>query len=68
MEARLILADEPTGALDSETAAELMVLIKELNKGGITFLIVTHNTFVSDACERRLRIVDGVLKEQCQAD
>lgn len=65
MEARLILADEPTGALDSETAAELMALIKELNRGGITFLIVTHNAFISDACERRLRIVDGVLKEQC---
>ena len=63
MEARLILADEPTGALDSETSAELMALIKELNRGGITFLIVTHNALISEACERQLRIVDGVLME-----
>lgn len=64
MDARVILADEPTGALDSETAAELMALIKALNLSGITFLIVTHNLLVADSCDRRLRMADGVLQEQ----
>lgn len=64
MDARVILADEPTGALDSETAAELMALIKALNQSGITFLIVTHNLLVADSCDRRLRMADGVLQEQ----
>ena len=61
MNARLILADEPTGALDSHHTEELMELLKDLNRSGVTILIVTHNAYVASQCPVRYEIVDGTL-------
>jgi putative ABC transport system ATP-binding protein len=58
----IILADEPTGALDSKTSAEVMELLKELNKReGITEVIVTHDPGVAEKTNRIIRIADGVI-------
>lgn len=58
----LVLADEPTGNLDSTTAHSLMELIKDLNRRkGITFLIVTHNEKVARIARRRFKLIDGRL-------
>lgn len=56
---RLILADEPTGALDSQTSAEIMGLLKEVNGEGITIVVVTHEHDIAQACGRTVRMVDG---------
>ena len=56
---RLILADEPTGALDSETSRQIMDLMSEINKTGITVLIVTHDPEVAARTQRTIRLRDG---------
>ena len=56
---RLILADEPTGALDSETSKQIMELMAEINKTGITVLIVTHDPEVAARTSRTIRLKDG---------
>lgn len=55
----IILADEPTGALDTKTSKEIMELFKKLNKQGKTVIIVTHDLEIADSCERTIEIVDG---------
>lgn len=55
----IILADEPTGALDSKTAAEIMDVFKELHQLGKTVIIVTHDMGVAEQCERIIEIADG---------
>ena len=55
----LLLADEPTGALDSGTGVEIMELFQELNHGGITILVVTHEPEVASHARRVLRFRDG---------
>ena len=55
----VILADEPTGALDSKTAAEIMSVFKELNQQGKTVIIVTHDMGVAEQCDRIIEIADG---------
>jgi len=55
----LILADEPTGALDSRTSLELMALFQALNRGGMTVVVVTHEPDVARFAGRLLRFLDG---------
>ena len=55
----VILADEPTGALDSKTAAEIMDVFKELHMQGKTVVIVTHDMSIAQQCERIIEISDG---------
>ena len=55
----IILADEPTGALDSKTSAEIMELFKSLNEQGRTVVIVTHDPKVAEQCGRVIEISDG---------
>ncbi len=55
----IILADEPTGNLDSRTGQEIMALFKELNRGGRTIILVTHDPEVAGVCNRRIRFRDG---------
>lgn len=59
----LILADEPTGALDSETAAQIMDILVEWNTRGHTLVIVTHDDDTAARCGRRILIQDGVVRE-----
>lgn len=62
-EPALILADEPTGALDSKTTREIMKVFRDLNKRGKTVLIVTHDQAVAKQCDRIIEISDGVIVE-----
>lgn len=55
----VLLADEPTGALDSKTSAEIMELFKTLNKQGRTIVIVTHDPNIASQCNRTIEISDG---------
>jgi putative ABC transport system ATP-binding protein len=55
----VILADEPTGNLDSRTSEEVMQLFRSLNQEGRTILIVTHEPDIAAYCQRRIRMVDG---------
>lgn len=56
---RLILADEPTGALDSRTAEEIMGVFQELHQNGSTVIIVTHDPGIAQQCSRIIEIQDG---------
>jgi putative ABC transport system ATP-binding protein len=58
-EPALILADEPTGALDSRTSVEIMALLQELNRGGITVVVVTHEHDIADCAGRLITFRDG---------
>ncbi len=57
----MILADEPTGNLDSATGAGIISLLKDLNDAGKTVLVASHDQRVADACGRVLRLEDGRL-------
>jgi putative ABC transport system ATP-binding protein len=59
---RVILADEPTGALDSKTSEDVMALLKELNRDGMTMVVVTHEADIAAACQRTIRLRDGVVE------
>ena len=62
-EPKLLLADEPTGALDSATSHEIMKFLQKLNDEGKTILIVTHEEDISLMCKRIVRLKDGVIME-----
>lgn len=54
-----LLADEPTGALDSVTSSEIVSLLQDINKNGTTVIIVTHDDYVAENCKKIIRIHDG---------
>jgi putative ABC transport system ATP-binding protein len=58
---QLILADEPTGNLDSHTSEEIMALFTELNREGITIVLVTHEPDIAACARRQVRFLDGRL-------
>lgn len=58
---KLILADEPTGALDSKTSEDIVGLFKKLNEEGITIVVVTHDMHVAEQANRIIRINDGII-------
>ena len=62
-EPKLLLADEPTGALDSATSREIMQFLQQLNDEGKTILIVTHEQEISLMCKRIVKLKDGVILE-----
>jgi putative ABC transport system ATP-binding protein len=61
---KVILADEPTGALDSKTSLEMMDLFKEINDEGITVIIVTHEKDISERTNRIIHLVDGTIDRE----
>ena len=67
-EPKLLLADEPTGALDTTTSYEVMDLIQKINQEGKTILVVTHEEDIAQMCKRIVRLKDGVIVEDNKVD
>jgi putative ABC transport system ATP-binding protein len=59
----IILADEPTGNLDSRSGAEIMTLFDELHEAGNTIILVTHESYIADHAQRTLHILDGKIQK-----
>ncbi len=62
-EPKVLMADEPTGALDSKTSYEVMDLIQGINDEGKTILVVTHEDDIAHMCKRIVHLKDGVIVE-----
>lgn len=63
----IILADEPTGALDSKTSIEIMDMLEKLNEGGQTIILITHDINIAKRAKRIVKIADGILYEEGEA-
>jgi len=61
---KVILADEPTGALDLKTGTQVLDIFEELNRQGYTIIIITHDANIAKRCKRIIRIVDGKLYDE----
>jgi len=60
---KVILADEPTGALDTTTSYEVMEILKEINASGITMILVTHESDIAAMTNRIIRLKDGIIEK-----
>jgi len=67
-EPRFLLADEPTGNLDSQMAMSIMELIREINRGGTTIIMVTHDPTLAQLAERNVHIRDGRVSDDAASD
>ena len=67
-EPKVLLADEPTGALDSKTSTEVMSLIQKINSEGKTILVVTHELDIANMCKRIVKLKDGVIVDDQKVD
>jgi len=63
-EPKVILADEPTGALDSVTSTEVMNMLKEVNREGMTVIIVTHEKDIAESTHRIIHLKDGIIENE----
>ncbi|MET7396374.1 ABC transporter ATP-binding protein [Dactylosporangium sp. NPDC005572] len=63
----LLLADEPTGALDSQSGAGVMALLRDLHAGGTTVVVITHDREIADSLPRQIRMRDGRIVEDTAA-
>lgn len=60
---KILLGDEPTGNLDSQTTADIMALFDELHQQGQTIILITHEQEIADHCHRVIRLIDGQVQE-----
>jgi putative ABC transport system ATP-binding protein len=58
----IVFADEPTGNLDSRTGAEIVELLRRLNAGGATIVVITHDVELGSAMQRRVHVRDGLIE------
>jgi putative ABC transport system ATP-binding protein len=62
----ILLADEPTGNLDSQTGEDILQLFDEMNKEGLTIMVVTHDNEVGQRCDRTIHLLDGLIDRDTQ--
>ena len=61
---KILLADEPTGALDSQSGQQIMELFDKLNEEGVTIVMITHDRKIASNAKRIVHIIDGVITEE----